>query len=352
MKGSSRGKSSKAGLPPGTPVYVGERKAEPTSISVIDYTPDSVEERKGLRAEDCLAYRGKKSVSWINVDGLGGMDQIRRLCDGFGIHPLVVEDIFDTQQRPKAEDYGDYIYVALKMPSETEGAIEYEHLSLVLGNGYVISFQESAGDGFDPLRERIRKGGGRSRKSGSDYLAYAIIDSVVDSYFSVLEGLGERMEGIEGSLISDPASKTLGRLMASKKEMILLRRAVWPMRDAVSYIERTETPLVKKETRTYLRDVYDHTIEVMDNVEMLRDISSGMLDVYLSSVSNRLNEVMKVLTVIATIFIPLTFIVGVYGMNFKDMPELSLPWGYPAVLLGMFAIALGMLYYFRKRKWV
>ncbi len=349
MKGA---KSKKSGLPPGTPVYVGDRKAEPTSITVVDYTPERVEERKDLRAEDCLAYRGKKSVSWINIDGLGGMDQIRRLCDGFGIHPLVVEDIFDTQQRPKAEDYGDYIYVALKMPSEEEGAIRYEHLSLVLGTGFVLTFQESAGDMFDPLRERIRKGGGRSRKSGADYLAYAIIDSVVDSYFSVLEGLGERMESIEGSLISDPASKTLARLMASKKEMILLRRAVWPMRDAVSYIERTETPLVKKETRTYLRDVYDHTIEVMDNVEMLRDISSGMLDVYLSSVSNRLNEVMKVLTVIATIFIPLTFIVGVYGMNFKNMPELQLDWGYAGVWAVMLLLAGTMVFYFRKRRWI
>ena len=249
-------------------------------------------------------------------------------------HPLVLEDILNTDQRPKMEEYGDYLYIVLKMLHDKGkgNQIEAEQVSLVLGPNFVFSFQESGGDVFDQIRERLRTGKGRLRKMGADYLAYTLVDAIVDYYFVILEKLGERIELLEEELVAHPRTETLKEIHTLKREMIFLRKAVWPLREVISGLQRGESPLVQKTTGIYLRDVYDHTIQVIDTIETFRDMLSGVLDIYLSSVSNRLNPVMKVLTIIATVFMPLTFLAGVYGMNFKYMPELEWRWGYPVAL--------------------
>jgi len=293
-------------------------------------------------------------VTWINVDGIHQVEILERLGEYFGLHPLVVEDILNTDQRPKVEDFGDYIFIVLKMFYYDDSADEIvtEQISLTLGPTLVISFQEREGDVFNPIRERIRSEKGRIRKMGADYLAYVLVDSIVDSYFIILEKLGEKIEDLEEELVTDPRPETLQTIHNLKREMIFLRKSVWPLREVVSGLERGESPLIQESTGIYLRDVYDHTIQVIDTVETIRDMLSGMLDIYLSSVSNRMNEVMKVLTIIATIFIPLTLIAGIYGMNFRYMPELEWPWAYPMLWLIMLAIGVLMLIYFRRKRWL
>jgi magnesium transporter len=266
-----------------------------------------------------------------------------------------MEDIMNTDQRPKMEDYTDYLYIVLKMLyyDDEENKITTEQISLIIAPHIVISFQEGLeGDVFSPLRERLRNDKGKVRKMGADYLAYSLIDAVVDSYFMIIEKLGEKIELIEDALISDPDTETLHEIHYFKREMIFLRKAVWPLRELIGMMIREESTLIHGSTKIYLRDVYDHTIQVIDTIETLRDMVSGMLDIYLSSVSNRLNAVMKVLTIIATIFIPLTFIVGVYGMNFRYMPELEWRYGYPSIWLVMTAIGVTMLIFFKKRNWL
>jgi magnesium transporter len=265
-----------------------------------------------------------------------------------------LEDILNTEQRPKMEEFGDYLYFVLKMlyPGENNDEIEAEQISIILGSNFVISFQEHEGDVFNAVRERIRKNKGRVRKSGADYLAYALMDSIVDNYFLILEQIGERIEATEQQLTENPTPETLHAIRDLKREMIFLRKSVWPLREVISNLERCESPLIHESLGAYLRDVYDHTIQIIDTVESLRDMISGLLDVYLSSISNRMNEVMKVLTIFASIFIPLTFVAGVYGMNFKFMPELEWGWGYFAVLCVMALTAGTLLVYFRRKKWL
>jgi len=313
-----------------------------------------LEEKEAKDVEECFPFRDKPTVTWINIDGVDRVDVIERLGKHFNLHPLALEDIVNTGQRPKMEDFLDYILLVLKMLyyDEKEGEFKAEQISLILGPNWVISFQENAGDVFDPIRERIRSDKGRIRKMGADYLVYALMDAIVDNYFIILEKIGENIEEIEDKLVTNPAPETLQALHILKRQMIFLRKSVWPLREVISRLERWESQLVNKSTDIYLRDLYDHTIQVIDAIETFRDMLSGMLDIYLSSVSNRMNEVMKVLTIIATIFIPLTFVAGLYGMNFKFMPELEWPWGYPFVLLVMFAIGILMVIYFRKKKWV
>lgn len=348
-------RASKKGLPPGTIIHTGEAKARPVKITVIDYDEKELQERVVGKAEQCFVFKGKKTTTWINVDGVHDTEAIAKLGECFGIHPLVLEDIANTDQRPKFEDYGKYIYVVLRMfypDSSNAGAVKSEQVSVILGKGFVISFQEEEGDVFDPVRERIRKNKGAIRKSGPDYLLYSLLDAIVDNYFVVLEKVGEQVETIELGLASNPTEKMLRNIHSLKRETIYLRKAVWPLREVINGLIRSGSKLIQKQTATYLRDVYDHTIHVIDTVETYRDILSGMVDLYLSSVSNRLNEIMKVLTIIATIFIPLTFITGLYGMNFEFMPELVHPYGYPAALFLMFLVALVMFLYFRKKKWI
>ncbi|MBI5583126.1 MAG: magnesium/cobalt transporter CorA [Deltaproteobacteria bacterium] len=347
-------RSEKVGLPPGTLIHVGERKSERTRVDLLEYDGDHYEEREIERIAECLVYKDRPSVTWINVRGLHQVERIEQLNECFGLHPLVMEDILNTDQRPKMEDFGDYIYIVLKMiyPANPGPGFITEQVSLILGANYLISFQESDEDVFEPIRERIRNGKGRLRKLGADYLAHALLDTIVDHYFIILEKLGEEEEDLEEILIKNPTTRTLQAIHQLKRELIFLRKSVWPLREVVSNLERAESPLIQATTGIYLRDIYDHTIQVIDNLETFRDMLSGMLDIYLSSISNRMNEIMKVLTIIATIFIPLTFIVGLYGMNFKYMPELESPWGYPAVLLLMLAVSVFMLLYFKRKKWL
>lgn len=348
-----RRRSVKTGLPPGTLIHIGERKTEKPRITIIDYDETQFKKKEAKKIEECFPFKDKPTVTWINIDGIHQVDIIEKLGSHFGLHPLLLEDILNTEQRPKMEDFGGYIFVVLKMLYyDGKGdEIEAEQVSLVLGSNFVISFQEREGDVFDPIRERIRQGKGRIRQAGADYLAYALLDAIVDSCFLILETLGERIEDTEQQLATNPTPQTLHPIRKLKKEMIILRKSVWPLREVVSGLERCESVLIQESTGAYLRDVYDHTIQVIDTVESLRDMVSGMLDIYLSSISNRMNEIMKVLTIFAALFIPLTFVAGIYGMNFRYMPELGWHWGYPMILIVMASIAAGLLGYFRRKKW-
>ncbi len=293
-------------------------------------------------------------MTWINVDGVHQVEVIEKIGKSFGLHPLILEDILNTGHRPKMEDFGDFIYVTLKMlfSDSNSNKIVSEQISLVLGPNYVLSFQEREDEIFNPLKERIRNGLGRLRNMGADYLFYALVDSIVDNYFIVLENLGENIEFMEERLVTNPSPVTLRSIQELKTGMIFLNKAVWPLREIISGLERGDSALIKESTGIYLRDVYDHTIQVIDTVETYREVITGMLDIYLSSINNKISEVMKVLTIIATIFIPLTFIVGIYGMNFKYMPELEWQWGYLVVWLVMITIGVLMGVYFKKRKWL
>jgi magnesium transporter len=333
---------------------VGERRDNPVKLSVIKYDADNFQEKEVNSVNEAFQLKDKSSVTWLNISGVHKTEIIEQVGAHFAIHPLVLEDIASTGQRPKMEDFDEYIFVVLRMLSfdVKEKETKTEQVSLIFGRGFVISFQEMEGDVFDYIRERLRSNKGRIRKMDADYLAYALIDAIVDNYFIILENLGETIEDIEDKLVTNPSTETLRTIHDLKREMVFLRKSVWPLREVISRLERSESSLINKSTRIYLRDVYDHTIQIMDSVETFRDMLSGMLDIYLSSVSNRMNEIMKVLTVIATIFIPLTFLTGIYGMNFRYMPELELTWSYPAILTLMFIVALLMVFYFKRRKWM
>ena len=325
---------------------------KPVTVTVIDYDESRLDEQTCTRLGDLRTLARRPTVTWINVDGVHDTGTIQSIGGAIGIHPLTREDIANTRQRPKIEDYGDYLYVAIRMLSpDGDGEFQSEQVSLVLGTGYVVSFQEQPGDVFERILERLRAGG-RLRTEEADYLFYALLDAIVDGYFTVIEVLGERIEGVEEEVVTEPDRKTLQAIYALKRSLIALRRAAWPLRDVVAELERGDSPLIREPTLIYLRDVYDHTIQAAETVETYREMMSEMLDVYLSSQSSRMNEVMKVLTIIATIFIPLTFIAGVYGMNFADMPELRHPWGYPAALVSMAVVASIMLFYFKKKGWI
>jgi magnesium transporter len=346
--------SKTAGLPPGTVIAMAEGRPEQPHISIVDYDETQFEEREAKSVEEVIPFKDKPTVTWINIDGIHQADVIEKIGSRFNIHPLVLEDIANTGQRPKMEDFGDYIFVVFKMlcHDTNKDQVRAEQVSLILGPNFVISFQEVEGDVFNPIRDRIRKAKGRIRKMGADYLAYTLIDAVVDNYFLILERFGEDIESMESELVTNPAPETLQQIHTLKRELIFLRRSVWPLRETISGLERAESSLIADSTEIYLRDVYDHTIQVMDTVESLRDMVSGMLDTYLSSISNRMNEVMKVLTIIATIFIPITFIAGIYGMNFTFMPELGWRGAYFAVLSVMACVALVMVIYFRRKRWL
>ncbi|MFH1692124.1 MAG: magnesium/cobalt transporter CorA [Candidatus Omnitrophota bacterium] len=340
------------GLPPGI-LKPSQEDNKELKITVIDYRESHFQEKVALSVEDCFAFKDEPTVTWINLDGLNNLASLEKLGEKFGIHPLVLEDILTTDQRPKMEDYDSYIYFVLKMLdyNNATGEVDVEQVSFVLGKNFVISFQEREGDVFNAVRDRIRNAKGRVRKEGADYLAYALIDAIVDNYFLILEKLGEKIEDLEEDLIKDTTQAALRAIHGLKREMIYLRKSVWPLREAIGNLQRSGSSLIKKSSGIYLRDVYDHTIQIIDTIETMRDMVSGMLDIYLSNMSNRMNEVMKVLTVIATIFIPLTFITGVYGMNFKHMPELDSQYGYFMVWGLMMGVAGLMFYYFKRKNW-
>jgi magnesium transporter len=346
--------SEKAGLPPGSPVHVGEVKAEEVKITLIDYDSTNYEERVIENIEESFPFKETPTVTWINIDGLHEVNIIKKIGAHFGLHPLVQEDIVHTGQRPKFENLDEHIFVILKMfhYREEDDEVEAEQVSIIIGTNFVISFQEEEGDTFNFVRDRLRNNRGRIRRMGADYLAYVLIDSIVDNYFSILEQYGEKIESLEDELTTNPSIETLNTIHRLKKDIVLLRRSVWPLREVIGSLQREESSLISDAIMVFIRDLYDHTIQVIDSIDTLQEILSGLQDLYLSSVSNKMNEVMKVLTIFASIFIPLTFMAGIYGMNFEFMPELKVRWAYPALWVAMIAVALGLLTFFRRRKWL
>ncbi len=342
------------GTSPGTLVPAPEKKSAKSRITLIAYDQDHYLKKEIESIEEALPLKDSPSVTWINIDGLHDIALIESIGRQFGIHPLTQEDIVNLGQRPKAEDFDDYIYIVFKMLSYRDGTdqIESEQVSLILGSNFLISFQEVPGDVMAPVRERIEKGKGRIRKAGCGYLAYALIDSVVDHYFLVLEAFGENIEALEAELLSDPTPNSLQHLYAMKRDVIFFRKQVWPIREMLNRIVKEESPLIDKSVDVFISDVYDHTIQIIDTIESFRDLMAGLLDIYLSTISNRMNAIMKMLTIMATIFIPLTFIAGIYGMNFDYMPELKWHWAYPALWAIFISIFVGMLAWFKHKKWL
>ena len=346
--------SPKAGMSPGTLMHIGEKKIEKPKITLMHYDQERLEEKALQSIEESFPYKDTPPVTWINVEGLHEVGVIEKIGPPFGIHPLTLEDIVNTGQRPKVDDFENYIYIVFKMLifDETTCHISSEQVSLILGPRFIISFQEIEGDVFNFVRERIRKGRIHMRKSGPDYLAYALMDAIVDHYFLILEKMGERIEQFENAVYAGPTPEILQAIHELKREIIYFRKQVWPMREVLNNLQKTESPLVQQTNKVFIRDVYDPTIQVIDTIESFRDIIAGMMDLYLSTVSNRMNEVMKVLTIMATLFIPLTFIAGIYGMNFKFMPELEWKWSYPVLWAVLLVISGSMLFYFKRKKWL
>lgn len=334
---------------------VAPKKAGPgIEINIMDYNLGKLLEKNVRKVEDCFSFSDSSTVTWINIDGITKGVDLDKIGKFFNLHPLVMEDIL-TGQRPKMENYDEYIFIVLKMLhyNERKRDIESEQVSMVVGKDFVISFQEDKmGDVFDSVRARIRNANSRIRKMKSDYLAYALIDAIVDNYFVILEKVGENIETIEDTLVKEPTPENLQLIHDLKNEMINLRKSVWPLRELISGLQRLESSRIKASTKIYLRDLYDHTVQIIDTMETYRDMLSGMHDTYLSSISNRMNEIMKILTIFTTIFIPLTFVAGIYGMNFHYMPELDWEMGYPVVWVVMVLIAGTMLLFFKRKKWI
>ena len=352
-----RRRSQKAGLPPGTLVHIGERRADQVRLTLFLYREQECQEKDVKTVDEFVSIMSTVqpgTITWLDIGGIHDLPVIEKLGAFFHLHPLLLEDVVNTEQRPKREEYGEYSYVVVKMlyADPARSVVRAEQISLVHGAQCVLSFQENGGDVFSPIRERLRAGKGRIRSLGADYLLYSLLDAIVDGYFGVLEVLGEKTAQVEERVLTDPGNQTLQGIYALKRELLFVRRAVWPLREVVSGLEREESPLIAPEIKHYFRDVYDHTIQVIDTVETLRDMVTGMLDIYLSSISNRMTSVMKVLTIITTIFMPLSFIAGVYGMNFEHMPELTWRWGYPLVVTVMLAIGLLMLWFFKRKHWL
>ncbi|MFB6097512.1 MAG: magnesium/cobalt transporter CorA [Salinibacter sp.] len=345
----------KVGLPPGSVVFVGEERTDPVEFRVLEYGPDHLVETTEESVEEVFGYRDTEPVTWINVAGVHDESVIQTIGDYFRVHPLVQEDIVHTGQRPKLEPFDDYLYLVVKMlyfDEEQGGSLRAEQVSFLVGEQNLISFQEDPGDVFEPVRKRIRNGRGHVRSRGPDYLAYALLDVIVDHYFVVLETLGTRTEDLEDEIMGEVPSAIDDEIHELRRDLTFVRRMTWPMRELLHQLERLDSPLWGEDNQPYVRDTYDHVVQVLDLVEALRDTASGLHDLHMTTISNRMNEIMKVLTIIGTIFIPLTFIAGIYGMNFEYMPELGWTWAYPAVWGVMIALAGALLLYFRRREWI
>lgn len=340
--------------PPGSLIQkINTETTSEIKIVVIEFDANSFSETILKNVDDCEIFKASDKIKWINVEGIHDSNIVSKIGEMFNIHTLSLEDVVNTDQRPKFESYEDYDMTFMKMLYEFEDKIYSEQLSIILKNNIVITFQEIEGqDAFDSIRQRLKQENAKIRKLGADYLAYSLIDCIVDTYFVILEKIGERLENLDEELILKPMPETLQKLYYMKREMIALRKSIWPIRELISSIERSDSKLITKYTQLYFRDVYDHCLRVIETVESYRDLIAGMMDLYMSSVSNKMNEIMKVLTIISTVFIPVTFIVGVYGMNFKFMPELESPYGYWATWAVMLVIMISLLLYFRKRKWL
>jgi len=323
-------------------------------IQIIDFTPNKVQEPDEIDINNFAKYLRSPSITWINVTGVRDISLINQIGMQFDLHPLTIGDIANTNQRPKLEEFNHYMFAILKMVyfNETHNSLTMEQLSIIMTKNVVISFQEKPGDVFEKIRENIRSGKNRIRKSGGDYLTYALIDAIVDNYFSVLEGIGEELDNLEERLLKNPTPKTLHSIHSLKRKLLNLRRSIWPVRDSINALLRSESRIITKPTLPYLRDLSDKTIRVIESVELHNDLIAGLLDIYFSNISNRTNDTMKVLTIIATIFIPLTFITGIYGMNFDNMPELMWEYGYFIIVGLMTFLGIAMFFFFKKKKWV
>jgi magnesium transporter len=326
--------------------------AVPTRISVVDFSADRVEEREIDNPDDLVAYRARDSVTWVNVSGLGDEQKLIRIGEIFSIHPLALADAVNVPQRPKFESYEQHHFLIMRMPElNLESEIVCEQISLAFAPGFVVMFQEDPGDCFDPVRNRIRTGA-PIRQSGADFLAYALLDCLIDHFFPVLETIGDRLELLEDEVMAQATKSTLHRIQQARRQLLLLHRVAWQQRDAANTFMREERSHFTPAQQLYLRDCYDHAVQVIDTIETYRELTVSLVDVYHSSLSNRMNEVMKVLTIMSSVFIPLTFIVGVYGMNFKYMPELDWHWGYPAVWLVMVSTVIGLVRFFHRKGWI
>jgi len=339
-----------AGSKPGTLMI--NSHAECPVIRVMKYKPDHLEEHDIEAVAELKNLLEDSAVCWIDVQGLGDEEVLRGFADLFSIHPLALEDVVNVPQRPKIERFEEHTLCITRMALLRDEGIEPEQVSLFVGPNYVLTFQEHSGDVFDPIRNRLRQGGPILRSSGPSYLAYTLLDAVIDGYYPIMEMFGEKLEGLEDEIVASPRPAVLHEIHQVKRDLLAVRRAIWPQREAINALIRDENPLITDTVRVYLRDCYDHCVQIMDAIETYRELAGGLMDVYLSSVGNRQNEVMKVLTIMASIFIPLTFMAGVYGMNFENMPELHTPWAYPLLLAAMVMVAVGMIVYFRRKGWL
>jgi len=354
MKKRTSTYNKKLGTTPGSVIYTGKKQSEKLFIESFNYTSENVEEKELFDVVDTFDYKSSNSVTWININGLNHTNDIEKIGEHYNLHPLVLEDIVNIGQRPKIDEYDNYLFVVLKMLyyNKDENIVS-EQVSFILGDNYVLTFQEAEGDVFDSIRNRIRTSKGRIRTLGTDYLLYALIDAVVDHYYIVIETLGNKIEDLEDNLFSGFSQKEISQQIQDlKREVLRIRRAIFPLREIINRIEKTENRLIKKKTLQYYRDIYDHIIQISENIDIYREMIWGLMDMYMTTISNKMNEVMKVLTIIATIFIPLTFIAGIYGMNFENIPELHFKYGYFILWGIMIVLFLGMIYYFKKKKWL
>ena len=356
MKSKKKKKSYKTvNRAPGTLLYRGKKKSTITALDVINYNKESYNKIETQNVEEAFHYKGNDQITWINVNGLNNTSEIEKLGLHYGLHPLTLEDISNTTHRPKIDEFDDYLFIILKMLHfKNEDELLYEQVSLVLGKDYVLTFQEADGDVFNELRERISSGKGRVRTLGSDYLMYSILDAVVDNYLTVIEAFGDKIEDIEDKVFEGNSddNQTPTTIQSLKREVLKIRRSVYPLREVISHLDKLEHPIIDIKTHNFLRDLYDHIVQVNESIELYREMVWSLLDMYMTIISNKMNEVMKMLTIIATIFIPLTFIAGIYGMNFDNMPELHYKYSYFILLGVMLIIFIIMIIYFRKKKWL
>jgi magnesium transporter len=344
----------KLGTIPGSIIYTGNKESEKLFIESFDYSEDKIEHNQYQNIEDVFHYKSTESTTWINLNGLNHVNAIEKLGNHYNLHPLTLEDIVNISQRPKLEEYEDYLFVVLKMLYyDKDENIVSEQVSFILGENYVITFQESAGDVFDNVRDRIINAKGRIRPLGADYLLYALIDAVTDHYYVIIETMGNKIEDLEDNLFTGFSQEELSQQIQSlKREVLKVRRAVFPLREIANKIEKNENKFIQERTQHYFRDIYDHSIQISENIDIYREMIWGLMDLYMSTISNKMNEVMKVLTIMATIFIPLTFIAGIYGMNFEYIPELQYKYSYFILWGIMIVLFIGMLFYFKRKKWL
>jgi len=356
-----RPKSSKAlNQIPGTVTYIGRKESAETHLDVIDYNKETYERYTSTNLQDAFDFENDDKLTWININGLSNTAEIEKLGKYYDLHPLMLEDIVNTNQRPKVDEHHGYIFLVMKMlyyPKNSEdkhnGLFINEHISIVVGKDYVLTFQEADGDVFEEVRERIANATGRIRSNGPDYLLFSLLDAIIDQYIDVIDSIGDKIEVLEEDLFQDkPGDQITFEIQELKRTILRIRRAIFPVREVLSRLEKMDNDIIQEKTRNYFRDLYDHIIQITENIEIYREMTWGLMDMYMTTISNKMNEVMKVLTIMASIFIPLTFIAGLYGMNFEYMPELEWKYSYFVLLIGMLVIFLLMLVYFRRKKWL